>query len=68
MHRENVLGEIDPDVENGHDFPIKSELMRVRTSHRGTSMPYSASLRAPRDEEVPFIRYGPFAVYQIIFR
>ena len=31
-------------------------LMEMNTSHRGTSMPYYATARAPRDGEVPFIR------------
>lgn len=40
------------------DFPFQqtSELMRVRTSYRGTSMPYPATARITRDGEVPFIR------------
>jgi catechol-2,3-dioxygenase len=40
--------------------------MRVCTSHRGTSMPYSASMRAPREGEVPFHSLGtekPVAFY-----
>jgi hypothetical protein len=42
------------------DFPFQqtSELMRVRTSHRGTWMPYPATARITRDGEVPFIRYA----------
>ena len=39
-----------------HDFPSRRWLMETNTSHRGTSMPYSATQRAPRDGEVPFIR------------
>ena len=40
------------------DFPFQqtSELMRDRTSHRGTWMPYCATVRSTRDGEVPFIR------------
>ena len=40
------------------DFPFQktSELMRDRTSHRGTLMPYPAAARITRDGEVPFIR------------
>ena len=40
------------------DFPFQttSELMRDRTSHRGTWMPYPATARIARDGEVPFIR------------
>jgi hypothetical protein len=37
------------------DFPFPSELMRVRTSHRGTESPATAR-RLVRDGEVPFIR------------
>ncbi len=40
------------------DFPFHatSELMRDRTSHRGTSMPYTATARITRDGEAPVIR------------
>ena len=40
------------------DFPFQqtSELMRDRTSHRGTWMPIAANARRTRDGEVPFIR------------
>jgi hypothetical protein len=55
VHGKDVLGEIDADVDNGHGLPLPSELMRVRTSHRGTSLPVAAS-RPVRDGEVPFIR------------
>ncbi len=55
MNCEHVLGEIDADVDNGHALPLPSELMRLRTSHRGTSLPVAA-LRLARDGEVPFIR------------
>ena len=44
-----------PTVDNSHGLPLPSELMRVRTSHRGTSLPVAAS-RLARDGEVPFIR------------
>jgi hypothetical protein len=49
----HVLGKIDADGENGHALPLPSELMRARTSHRGTSMPVAAT-RLARDGEVPF--------------
>ena len=52
---EDVLGKIDADGDNGHALPLPSALMRVRTSHRGTSMPVAA-MRLARDGEVPFIR------------
>ena len=40
------------------DFPFHptSELMRDRTSRRGTSMPYAAAARITRDGEAPVIR------------
>jgi len=40
------------------DFPFQqtSELMRVRTSHRGIWLPDPANARVKRDGEVPFIR------------
>jgi hypothetical protein len=38
------------------DFPSDGELMGLHTCHRGASVPYSAIARAPREEEVPFIR------------
>ena len=55
VHGKNVLGEIDTDSQNSHGLPLPSELMRVRTSHRGTSLPVAAT-RLVRDGEVPFIR------------
>ena len=57
VHRKHALGEIDTNVQNGHDFPFSSELMRLRTSHRGTRcrLPFAAS-RLARDGEVPCIR------------
>jgi hypothetical protein len=55
VDRKNVLGEIDPDEQNSHGLPLPSELMRLRTSHRGTLLPVSA-LRIARDGEVPSIR------------
>jgi hypothetical protein len=41
--------------DNGHGLPLPNELMRFRTSHRGTSLPVAA-IRLVRDREVPFIR------------
>jgi len=55
MDRENVLGEIDAYEQNSHGLPLPSELMRVRTSHRGTPLPVAA-MRLARDGEVPSIR------------
>jgi hypothetical protein len=51
----HFLGEIDADEYDSHGFPLPSELMRVRTSHRDTYWPVAA-LRLTRDGEVPFIR------------
>ena len=56
MHRENILGEVNTYGQNRHGLPLPNKLMRVRTSHRGTSMPYSTFAWAPRDGEVPSIR------------
>ena len=55
MHGENILGQIDADEYDCHGLPLATELMRVRTSHRGTLMPVAAK-RLGRDGEVPFIR------------
>src|SRR6186713_3107780 len=55
VDRKNVLGEVDPNEQNSHGLPLPSELMRVRTSHRGTSLPVAAT-RLVRDGEVPSIR------------
>jgi hypothetical protein len=54
----HVLGEIDTQSDNGHGLPLSNELMRFRTSNRGTSLPLAA-MRLVRDGEVPFIRQGP---------
>ena len=55
MQGENVLGEIDSSEQNSHGLPLPDELMRVRTSHRGTQLPVAAA-RLVRDGEVPCIR------------
>jgi len=44
-----------PSVTIAMDFPSHRWLMRLRQSHRGTLMPYSATA-GTRDGEVPFIR------------
>ena len=54
-HREDVLGEIDANVQNAHGLPLPNELMRLRTAHRSTQLPFSAR-RLVRDGEVPSIR------------
>lgn len=56
MDGKDVLGEIDANGDNSHGLPLSSELMRFRTSHRGTSLPVAATPRLARDGEVPFIR------------
>jgi IS5 family transposase len=45
----NAEGERDPGL------PLPNELMRLRTSHRGTELP-AAAARLVRDGEVPSIR------------
>ncbi len=55
VNGKHVLGEIDADEYHSHGLPLPTELMRVRTSHRGISMP-AAAIRLVRDGEVPFIR------------
>ena len=36
VHGINVLGEINTNSQDSHGLPLPYELMRVRTSHRGT--------------------------------
>jgi hypothetical protein len=55
MNRKDVLGEIDADEYYGHRLPLPDELVRVRTSNRGTSLPV-AEVRLVREGEVPFTR------------
>ena len=55
VDREDVLGEIDANVQNGDGIPLPSELMRVRTSLRVTVLSFAAS-RLARDGEVSTIR------------
>ena len=55
VNGKNILGEIDTNGQNRHGLPLPDELMRVRTSHRGTQLPVAA-MRLVRDGEVPFIR------------
>jgi len=50
----NTLGGIDVYVQNSDGLPLSSEWMRVRTVHRGTSMPVAA-VRPARGGEVPAI-------------
>lgn len=57
MHGIHALGEIDADEYDDHGPPLASELLRVRTSHRGTLWPEAAT-RPGRDGEVPFVRWA----------
>src|SRR5574343_194593 len=54
-NRKHVLGEINANGQNRHGLPLPGELMRFRTSHRGTQLLVAAA-RPVRDGEVPFIR------------
>ena len=56
VHGKHVLGEIRANGDNSHGLPLPSELMRCRTSHRGTSLPVAAAPRLAREGEGPFIR------------
>ena len=59
MYGKDILARLIPMVTMVDvDFPFQqtSELMRDRTSHRGTWMPCPATARLTRDGEVPFIR------------
>lgn len=54
VHHKHVLGEIDPNRNNGHGLPLPSELMRFATP----SWHFDAvcrNTRLARDGEVPFI-------------
>ena len=55
-HGKNVLGGIDSDGDNGHDFYLLVVLMKSRNSIMALSMPFAATSPQPRDGEVPFIR------------
>jgi hypothetical protein len=55
VHREHVLGQIHANRHNRRGHPLPDELMRARTSHRGTPLPVAAA-RPVRDREVPFMR------------
>ena len=56
VNGKDVLCKVDAYGYDGHGLPLSIELMRIRTSHRGTQLPSPASSRAARDGEVPFIR------------
>ena len=57
MHGKNVLGEIDFDGDNGHDFFLLVVLMKSRNFIMALSMPFAATSPQPSDGEVPFIRW-----------
>ena len=57
MHGKNVLGEIDSDGDNGHDFLLLVVvLMKSGNSIMARLMSFAAPSPQPRDGEVPFIR------------
>jgi len=57
VHGKNVLGEINSDGDNAHDFPLLWVLMKSRNSIMALLIPFAATSPQPRDGEVPFIRY-----------
>ena len=58
VHGKNVLGEIDSDGDNGHDFLLLVVLMKSGNSITARLMPFAATSPQPRDGEVPFIRWA----------
>ena len=56
MHRKNVLGEINSNDDNVHDFPLLVVLMKSGNSIMARLMPFATTQSQPRDGEVPFIR------------
>lgn len=54
MHREYVVGNINANEHNAHGLALSRRLMRVRTSHRGISMPVAA-MQSFRDGKVGFL-------------
>jgi len=58
MYRKNVLGEINSNDDNAHDFPLLWVLMKSRNSIMALLMPFAATSPPPRDGEVPFIRWA----------
>ena len=56
MHCKNVLGKINSNDDNAHDFPLLVMLMKSRNSIMARLVPFATTQPQPRDEEVPFIR------------
>jgi hypothetical protein len=52
----NVLGKIDSDGDNAHDFPLSLVLMKFRNSIMALLMPFAVTSPLLRDGEAPFIR------------
>ena len=59
VHRKNVLGEINSNRDNSHDFLLLLVvvLMKYGNSILALLMPFAVTSPQPRDGEVPFIRY-----------
>ena len=55
MHRKNVLGEINSNRDNSHDFPLLVVLMKSRNSIMARLMPFAATSPQPRNGEARFI-------------
>jgi len=56
MHCKNVLGEINSNDDNVHEFPFLVVLMKSGNSIMARLMPFATTSPQPRDGEVPFIR------------
>ncbi|HJX58007.1 MAG TPA: hypothetical protein VJ325_04755, partial [Thiobacillus sp.] len=56
MDGKNVLGEINSNDDNAHDFPLLVVLMKSGNSIMARLMPFATTSPQPRDGEVPFIR------------
>ena len=56
VHCKYGLGEINPEVDNGHGFSLRRELMRFETPSWHLVADCRDSARLSRDGEVPFIR------------
>jgi hypothetical protein len=52
----NILGKIDADGDNAHDFSLSLVLMKYWNSIMAPLMPFAAASPLLRDGEVPFIR------------
>ena len=54
----NILGKINSNGDNVHDFPLLVVLMKMTLSIMALLMPYAVTSPLLRDGEVPFIRYA----------